>query len=586
MTDMYQVRGRDIPQPDFCTMLDAPAIAFDMETVGTHVVKTMPIGFSFTDSDKYAYYSGVDNQFLKDLVSRPDALHIAHNASFDRSHAKTMGVTIDNWFDTMVAAHLLWEEPLNLKHLAYKYTDIKVQSYSELGGKLHDLPFDQQADYSCPDAMGAFALYGVFSGMLKQYGLEHVFYDLEMPLLPVLSDLELNGAQLDRDFLLGLQVEFGDMIDTYHNALRIATGHPNTNFNSVDQAGPIFYDEIGVPKNWDTKKNGEPKFEGKWLKQFRDKYPLLDLYLSYKELGKLKSTYVDSLLRDMVDGRIYGRFNQTRASTGRLSSSDPNLQNIPNRTPIGKRIRKAFTARPGCVLIKADAEQLELKGAAMKSGDSALLEAFRNNEDIHLKTALRMYRDAERRADGKTANFQIIYGGGTKEDRKLLTLAYPEYFAWRDRILKQIREDCYAKTGYGRIKRFFEYKSGSEWEKREADKEAISVLIQGSCAEWVKAGMIKVWNVIKDSPVKMILQVHDEVVFEVPYAYVMDTIDVIRTYMTYDELELPITYSMNIGTNWAECKEFYKTSQFVDDYREIIGKAIQDKVAIDNGPHV
>ena len=580
MSDQYAARGVDIPYPDFRTMVNAPAIAFDMETTGLHAVNSSPIGFSFTDSENYAYYADIDNQFLKDLMSKPDLLLIAHNASFDRTHAKHLGLELDNWFCTMVAAHLLWEQPLDLKYLAYKHTDTTVQSYSDLGGKLHNLSFAEQADYSCPDAMGAYALYEIFSKMLAQYGMEHVFYDLEMPLLPVLSDMEYNGAQLDISLLEQLGIEFDDQIETLHNALRAATGHPDTNFNSPMQAGPIFYNELGVPENWAKNKDGAPSFEGKWLKQFKDRIPLLQLYLSFKEYQKLKGTYVDGLLTKMFDGRIYGRFNQARASTGRLSSSDPNLQNIPNRTEIGRRIRQAFIPRPGCVLIKADAEQLELKGAAMKSGDVALLDAFRNNRDIHLETAMRMYNDAKRRAEGKTGNFKIIYGGGTKQERELLIKAYPGYFAWRDNVLKEIRSNCYAKTHYGRIKRFFEYKYGTAYEQREADKEAISVLIQGSSAEWVKAGMIETWRAIRNSPVKMILQVHDEVVFEVPYHYIMDTIDIIREKMTYRELELPITYSVGIGNNWASCKEFYKNSEFVDDYRDIITKAIAEKAGV------
>ncbi len=260
-------------------------------------------------------------------------------------------------------------------------------------------------------------------------------------------------------------------------------------------------------------------------------------------------------MKRLIDGRIHTNFNQTRTRTGRLSSSDPNLQNIPQRTEEGRKIRRAFIAPDGKVIIKADMNQVELRKSACLSNCTPLLDAFRNNEDVHKATAIRAYNDPARRPDGKTLNFKLVYGGGTPEEQELLFNAYPQIKTWSDSMYKEFEILGYAKTHYGRRRHLGDFSRMSAKERAHAHREGLSTMNQGSCAEYLKLGMRGIWNEIKNSEIKMLLQVHDELVFECPYKDIPDLTDIITRHMTYKELQIPLTVAISIGANWGETEK-------------------------------
>jgi len=238
-----------------------------------------------------------------------------------------------------------------------------------------------------------------------------------------------------------------------------------------------------------------------------------------------------------------------------LSSTDPNLQNIPQRTEEGRKIRRAFIAPESKVLVKPDYIQVELKKMACLSRCKGLLDAFKEDRDIHEETAIRIYNDIKRRPEGKTKNFQLIYGGGSEEDQKMLFDAYPEVKTWTDRMTNEFELMGYAKTHYGRREHLGNFAVMSPKMKAHACRQGISIMDQGSCSEYMKLGMVNVWKKIKNSDVKMLLQVHDELVLEVPAKDVKDIYHLLHEEMTYNELEIPLTIDISVGPNWTEQAE-------------------------------
>ncbi len=544
------------------SLFDAPTLAFDVESTGTHTRKDIPIGFSVAGNADNGFFVPVDDRYYCQLLADNKA-YIAHNGKYDRSMMLKLGITIDNICDTMIAAHLCEEAELNLPYLIALHTGRKVREFSSFGKNLLIAPYQDLAEYFEHHARAAWILwYGYhdehhnwpgYQQILEDKKLTNVFWDLEMPLIPVLSDMESNGVAIDRQYLS----ELGDYFDQRIELLDYALGYWSekynrvVNFNSPDQVADLFYNHLRIKTPPFKTRSGRYSLEGKYLETIKNTHPVIPRYLEYKRLQKLKGTYVNSLLRDMIEGRIYGNFNQTGTRTSRLSSSGPNLQNIPQRTEIGRRIRTAFIAREGCSLVKADADQVELKMMAIWSEDKYLLEAFKLNKDIHLETALRMYNDAARRPEGKTANFQMIYGGGSQKQRDMFFVAYPGVLDWTNRVLGLARVQGFVRTLFGRIRTIPEIQSNIQKMAAHGDREAISTLIQGSTAEVVKVGMRRIWEDIQGTDIKMVLQVHDEVVFEVPDSQVEEFSHHVKKRLQYDEFEIPITYSVSVGKNWS-----------------------------------
>lgn len=552
----YSVDG-STPNP--AELVDAPVLAFDVEATGLNLAVNMPYGFSVASNTERGYYASADHPWFREILGDETKLKVAHGAKYDRSMMKKAGLVIDNLFCTMIAAHLLELESLSLKYIMmlppFQQT---IVSYDDLEDRFRSFSPQDMANFTCPHAISTARLANVLHARMDKLKLLDVFWSVEMPLVPVLSDMELNGVAIDKDTLMGLENIFDAQLDTLNEGLHYWGDVKNVNFNSADQVAPIFFEKLGIKPSWKTTGSGRPSVDGKYLETIKHTHPILPIYLMYKQLMKLKTTYTSGLMKSLIGGRAHGSFNQTRTRTSRLSSSGPALQNIPVRTELGRRIRTAFIAPPGKSLVKSDADQLELKVAAHCSQDPALLDAFNSGRDIHEETALRAYGSKEERSRGKTLNYQLIFLGGTRKDKEALRKAYPTYFDWVWETSKALHETLYVRTLGGRIRTIEELdvtQGYATWMVKHAERESISTIVQGSSAEVIKVGMRRVWEQLKHPDIKMVLQVHDEVVYEVPDDLVMDVAQIMKKEMRYDELSLPITSTISAGKNWGDMKK-------------------------------
>jgi len=536
-------------------MYDGKRLAFDVETSGVHIHTDEPYGLSIAGDGKSSFYASMDEQWFLDLLADESILKIAHNAKYDRAMLAKGGPLVNNLACTQVAAHLLEWETLSLKALSGIFLNQEVLAFKDLTKPADEMSFDEWADYSCPHAMSTYDLWVILEHKMKRLGLDKPFWNIAMPFLPVISDMEIAGVGIDTDFLGVLGVEFDKKIMYMTEALDEISGIHGMNHNSADQVAHLLYDVIGLPigRYTSSEKKSRPSVDKRYIETIKHMHKYIPLYLAYKELKTLKNSYVNSLLKRVVDGRVYGSFNQTRTRTGRLSSSDPNLQKIPARTNIGKRIRQAFIAREGWMLVKADWDQLELRDVADWSQDPNMLQVFREGRDPHTETAIRMYGDPELRFKGKTANFQIVYGGGTNQERSALKKAYPRIFQWVQEAGLQAQIDCYVRTAGGRIRTLDDLDPDNpQWVVKHGKREAISTIVQGSSFEEVEKGMTRAWLVTRHTDAVPVLQVHDEVVYEVPILQVNDLIATLRETLPTNELSLPLTISVEVGKNWGE----------------------------------
>lgn len=556
--------GQEVIPPE--RMLSSIMLAYDIEASGFHVGTDTPYGFSITDSPDYGYYASIDDKRFLDLLANERVLKIAHNAKYDRAMLAKAGTIINNLCCTMVAAHLLEDETLALNILVGQYLGIDLQTFTDLGKPASEISMNEWAKYSCPQVMSTLALWYVLYSRLKKFALLDVFWNIEMPTVPVLSDMELNGVAVDGNVLAELGKMFDGRLGVLNEALDDISGNPGMNHNSPDQVAELLFKKFELkPKTFSATKTGSrPSVDKRVLIPMKDQHKYIGVYLFFKELKTLKHSYVNSLLKRIIDGRVYGSFNQTRTRTGRLSSSDPNLQKIPARTDIGKKIRTAFVAPPGMKLVKADWEQLELRKVADKSRDPVMTKAFSDGRDIHEETAIRMYGDAKYRFKGKTANFQVVYGGGSVKDRAALRKAFPRIFEWISEASLQARIDGYVRTDGGRIRVIRELEEHNPaWLIRHGEREAISTIVQGSSSEEVKKGMYRLWLETRSTDAKMVLQVHDEIIYQAPEGQVNDLLDVMRRTLPSDELSVPLTVSFEVGENWGEMRKLEKGEKYV-----------------------
>lgn len=547
--------------PDLGALANASVLSFDTETSGVNVAKDTAYGFSLASTPNSAYYTYMDNRFFIDLLANEQTLKVAQNAKFDRSMLKKFGVIINNLCCTMIAAHLLEENRLSLGVLLKRFIkgyDLDIRFFGDFDRPIPHATLQEMANHFGSHSAAALALWNVLQRELRANGLWDVFWSIEMPVVPVLSDMELDGAMIDAKVLSELGEYYDERIFALDEAMKEMAHNRCVNFNSADQAAEMLYEQFKVPKPPSHKKalwtdKGRPSVDKSYLEQFKgSRFPIVNIYLMYKMYRHLKDTYVNGIMDRLVDGRIHTNFNQARTRTGRLSSTDPNLQNIPMRTSEGKKIRESFVAPEGKKIVKADMDQVELRKIACLSNCKALLDAFREGRDIHTETAIRAYNDPDRRFDGKTLDFKLVYGGGTLEEQKILFEIYPEVKTWTDSMFHEFEILGYARTHYGRKRHLGNFDRMSGKEAAHAHREGISTMDQGSCAEYLKIGMRKVWDEIHDSDVKMLLQVHDELLFECPDRYVPELIDIIRRNLTYDELQIPLTVTVSVGDNWAD----------------------------------
>jgi DNA polymerase-1 len=525
------------------------------------------------------------------VFADPKIFKIAHNASYDWGVLRRAGFEINNFdFDTMIAAHLLEvnSQAIGLKTLAFQHFGIQMTEIQALIGKgknqitMDQVSIDKLTQYAGADADFTFRLYELYKPLLQERGLENLFYNIEMPLLRVIVDLERAGVLLDLDLLAGLAVEINARLAELESQVYAMVGAP-FNLNSPVQLSDALFEKLGLSsQGMERTSTGKISTAAGALDRLRDQHPIIPLILEHRELSKLKGTYVDALpeLVNPEDGRVHTNFNQAGAVTGRLSSSNPNLQNIPVRTELGRRIRGAFIAPQGSVLLSADYSQVELRILAHISQDPAFLSAFANGEDIHASTASLLFNvpikevTKDMRRLGKTINFGVVYGisdwgvaGRTElsreESRKLINDYYSKYAKitqYLDRTKAMARDKGYVESLLGRRRYFPELGSGRRIPiglKNQAEREAINMPIQATAADIVKIAMVRLHETFaaKKLKTRMILQVHDELVFEVPENEIERVVPLVRKIMCEAyELDAPLEVETKIGPNWLNMK--------------------------------
>jgi DNA polymerase-1 len=574
------------------------SFAFDTETDGLSPISAKLVGISLAFESGRAYYIPVGHVLLDEVKQLPlpqviDRLKsffedekvakLAHNAKFDMMVMAECGVVVNNLsFDTMIAAHLLGEKNLGLKALAFNRLGIEMVPISSLIGtgakqiSMAEVNIKKAADYSSADADMTFRLAGIFEKELGKQGLMKLFTEVEMPLVPVLLLMERNGVTVDVAILKEMSQNLGKQIVELERLIYTEAKH-EFNINSPQQLGKVLFDEMQLP----TSRKGKNRYstEAAVLEELKPAYPFVKDILEYRQLTKIKSTYIDTLpeLVNPKTGRIHTSFNQTRTTTGRLSSSDPNLQNIPVRGELGGQVRQAFIASAGSSLLGGDYSQIDLRALAHLSQDEGLLRAFRGDEDIHAATASQLFgveksqvtKDMRRFA--KTVNFGVIYGMSdygleqatelSREEAGRFIKAYFEKYPgvrkYLDDTKEKARRDGYVQTLLGRRRYIPDINSSNRQVREAAERMAINMPVQGTSADIIKVAMINLYREMTARRLKsrMLLQVHDELVFEVPdeemepmrrlVSEVMDSAVV---------LSVPLKVETRVGKNWGEMK--------------------------------
>ncbi len=517
---------------------------------------------------------------LKPVIENPDLPKCGQNLKYDMLILRRYGIELQGLeFDTMLAAFLLQpdERVYRLGRLSQQYLHYPMQPIEELIGKgrhqitMDQVPVEKVTFYAAEDADVALQLTPIFIQQLQDKGTYDVYRHIEMPLLPVLMQLEQNGVYLQTAYLEQMSSELSKEIMALSEKIYTTAG-TEFNINSPKQLGMVLFDKLELPAG--RKRSTAEKV----LEKLKSEHPLPELILEYRSLTKLKNTYLDALpqLVNPETGRIHSSFNQTVAATGRLSSSDPNFQNIPVRTPIGRQIRKAFvTQKEGWQILAADYSQIELRIMAHLSRDPQLLQAFREDADIHTRTAALVYKVAEdqvtsaMRRSAKVVNFGIMYGAGAyrmsnelhipvHEARQLIETyfkTYPGINAYIMQTLEQAREANYVKTLAGRLRYTYDINSDNHNVREAAKRAAINMPIQGTAADMIKIAMINIHkHLIQESwQAMMILQVHDELLFEVPETEIPQLQELVVYEMEQAlPLDIPIKVDVGIGNSWYE----------------------------------
>jgi len=588
---------------------NATLFAFDTETTGIDAQQAQLVGLSFAvQANEAAYiplthsYIGVPEQLDRDTVLRalkpiledPNKLKVGQHAKFDMNILancaiggdQANGITVRGVaFDTMLESYVLNSTATrhDMDSLALKYLDHTTVSFQDIAGKgVKQLTFDQIAleqagPYAAEDADITLRLHqALFDKLTAIPTLASVLTSIEMPLVPVLARIERQGAFVDAA-LLGVQsIELGDkMVALEREAFEIAG--EEFNLGSPKQLGVILYEKLGLPVLKKTAKGQPSTAEEVLAKLAEDDYRLPKVLMEYRSMSKLKSTYTDRLPEQINPrtGRIHTSYHQAVASTGRLSSSDPNLQNIPVRTAEGRRIRQAFVAPTGYKLLAADYSQIELRIMAHLSRDEGLMNAFRNNLDVHTATAAEVFKveldqvTSDQRRSAKAINFGLIYGMGAQKlgkdigvDTKTAKAYIDTYFArypgvreYMDRTRAQAADQGYVETFFGRRLYLPEINSNKPQERAAAERTAINAPMQGTAADIIKKAMVAVdeWLTSSGLDAKVILQVHDELVLEVREDLVDHVSNEIRLHMGgAAKLDVPLLVEVGVGNNWDE----------------------------------
>lgn len=573
------------------------AFCFDTETTGIDANQAELVGVAFAWKTKTAYYVPIppEQEEAKSIIQEFKAVledkkitKIAQNLKYDALILKWYGIEVAGPLeDTMIMHYLLEPERRhNMDYLAETYLSYKPVSITTLIGKrgknqltMRDVAIEKVVEYAAEDADVTLQLRDLLLPKLKETdGLEQLYQNIEAPLIRVLTDMEYEGVRLDVEFLEAYSIVLKDEIDGLVQKIYDSVGS-TFNIASPKQVGEILFEKLNLPYRWRKTKSGQYSTNEEKLAELALEFPIVKDILRHRGLTKLKSTYVDALPR-MVNpktGRIHTSYNQALAATGRLSSNNPNLQNIPIRTPEGAKIRKAFIPRDeNHILLAADYSQIELRVIAEISGDKGMVEAFQQGQDIHRATAAKVFEtpydeiNKEQRYRAKTVNFSIVYGAGATnlsrqldikrtEAKELIDQYFRQYDGLRDymnQIVEEARKNGFVTTLLGRRRYVRDINSKSSLERSNAERIAINTPIQGSAADMIKIAMINIHEaLIKGNyRTKMILQVHDELLFDVP----KDELEAVRPLIeekmrtAISGLKIPIVVGIDSGQNWLE----------------------------------
>ena len=569
-------------------------VSLDTETTSTNAIEAELVGMSFSVEENKAFYVPVSANreealrivnIFKPLYENEKILKVGQNIKYDLEVLANYGVTLKGkMFDTMIAHYVLQPELYhNMDYLAEIYLKYKTIHIEELIGpkgkgqkNMRDLNPQDVYEYAAEDADITLKLKNILEKELEKAGVEHLFYDIEMPLMPVLASMEMNGVCLDTVSLKETSEVLTNRLKVIENKIYELSGE-TFNIASPKQVGEILFDKLKIVEKAKKTKTGQYVTNEEVLQGLKHKHEIVGNILEHRGLKKLLGTYVDALpsLINKRTGRIHTSFNQTIASTGRLSSSDPNLQNIPVRGEEGKEIRKAFIPERGCLFFSADYSQIELRVMAHLSNDENMIEAFREGYDIHAATAAKIYKEdmnevsRDQRTKAKRANFGIIYGitifglaerlDISRDEAKQLIdgyfETYPKVKEYMETAKETARKNGYVETLFKRRRYLADINSRNATVRGFAERNAINAPIQGTAADIIKVAMINIYNRFNNEGIrsKMILQVHDELNFSV-YPDEKEKVEkiVLEEMQGAFSMKVPLVADCGWGKNWLE----------------------------------
>ena len=594
----YQlVNNKDKFQNLLKELMMSDEFALDLETTGCSMIDTKIVGCSFAIKPNIAYYIPVGHTFgnnldkiytlkkLKPILENPHKKLIGQNIKYDYFIFQNEGIELNNlYFDTMIASYVInpAEHHHNLNNLSMKYLNHKMIMLEHVLGKGNTdfsiANINQAYKYACEDADITLQLKQILSKEIIERKVDELFFNIEMPLIKVLAKMERNGVYIDKDFFYDFSGKIATQIDELAEKIYQLAGE-KFNINSPQQLSKVLFEKLNIPAKKKTKTGYSTNISV--LMDLRKDYEIAEYLIVYRQLTKLKSTYIDVFpqLVNPKTNRIHSSFNQTVTATGRLSSSDPNLQNIPVRRELGKELRKGFIPQHNdYVILSADYSQIELRVAAILSGDEKFKESFAKGIDIHTRTASYIFGvpeseiNSDHRRRAKVINFGVLYGMGAHRVSNELKISYKEaqefidnYFAlfpkvkeFFDTVIENVKKKGYVSTMFGRRRYIPEINSKNFQVRSFAERTAINTPIQGTAADIMKIAMINIHNKIKDKQdIKMIIQIHDELVFEIKQDKVEAYSKLIKEEMENIlpekyQTEVPLKVDIGIGKNWLE----------------------------------
>jgi len=581
------------PQGEVPAVIDTGIVSelsFDIEATGRDPLSDTIVGIALCKEKGKSYYVPVRHNgpcniqealsILMPVLEDPAVAKIGHNLKYDMLLLRQEGIHVrGRLYDTMVASYLL--NPIkpdhSLQDVAVEHLAHKKRPFAEVLGKrasFAEVPVEEATQYAAEDAELAMELKDMLFDKLQSSGLERIYFEIEMPLIYVLADMEEAGIKINKERTEELSKELDRELEELRSRVYRLAGS-TFNINSPSQLGKVLFDDLGLKPMKKTKTGFSTSMDV--LEELSKSHELPREILNYRSFYKLKTTYTDTLpkLINPRTGRIHTSFNQTVTSTGRLSSSDPNLQNIPIRGEWGTKIREIFIADEGNVLVSADYSQIELRILAHMSEDESLVDAFKNSIDIHARTASEIFGvplDAvtpDMRRAAKVVNFGIVYGMSAYGLSEALSITPKEaavyienYFnkhagvkRFMEHTIQTARQDAFVTTLLGRIRPLPEITSTNAAVRQQADRLAVNTPIQGTAADLIKIAMVRISKALqaRNLSARMLLQIHDELLFEVPEKELNETLELISVEMEAAlDLSVPLKVEIGWGKNWAE----------------------------------